>query len=73
MHTLPPYVEAKAYLPVRAWVRGFQADAVALGWRGDRVYLTWKSDMGRHLGWAPAADVQRTNAQADSSMTAESG
>jgi len=56
---LPPYVEAKEHIRVRAWVRGFQVDAEVLGWRGDRVYLTWRSDLGRHLGWVPAADVER--------------
>ena len=59
MHDLPPYVEAREHLPVRAWVRGSETDAVVLGWRGDRVYLTWKSDAGRHLGWVLAADVKR--------------
>lgn len=64
MDTLPPYVEAKDYLPVRAWVRGFQVDGVVLGWRGDRVYLTWKSDRGNHLGWVPATDVERVQPSA---------
>ncbi len=54
-----PYVEAREHLPVRAWVRGFQTDAVVLGWRGERVYLAWKSEAGRDLGWVPARDVQR--------------
>ncbi len=59
MPDLPPYVEAREHLPVRATVRGQLVDAVVLGWRGDRVYLTWRSHMGKHLGWVPAADVER--------------
>ncbi len=46
MADLPPYVEAREHLPVRAWVRGFQIDAVGRGWRGDRVYLTWRTATG---------------------------
>lgn len=57
MPHLPPYVEAREHLPVRAWVRGFPVDAVVLGWRGERVYLTWKTNMGNHLGWVLAAEV----------------
>lgn len=59
MPELPPYVEAKTYLRVRAAVRGQVVDAVVLGWRGQRVYLRWRSDLGQHLGWVPAAAVER--------------
>ncbi len=59
MPSLPPYVEAREHLPVRATIRGARHDAVVLGWRGDRVYLTWKTDIGKHLGSVPAADVER--------------
>ena len=59
MRDLPPYVEAGAYLPVRALVRGSRVDGVVLGWRGDRVHLTWRSDLGNHLGWVPASAVER--------------
>ncbi len=59
MDTLPPYVEAKDHLPVRALVRGEQVAGVVLGWRGDRVYLSWRTDMGNHLGWVPAEAVER--------------
>ena len=62
MADLPPYVEAKEHIHVRAWVRGFEVDAVVLGWTGDHVYLTWKSELGRHLGWVPAAGVERITA-----------
>lgn len=60
MHdTLPPYIEAKDYLPVRAVVRGQTVEGVVLGWRGEQVYLRWKTDMGNHLGWVAATDVER--------------
>ncbi len=36
MPSLPPYVEAREHLPVRAAIRGTRHDAVVLGWRGDR-------------------------------------
>jgi hypothetical protein len=53
------YVEARDHIRARAWVRGFRVDAVVLGWSGTMAYLTWRSDMGAHLGWVPAADVER--------------
>lgn len=59
MDVLPPYVEAKGHLPVRAWVRGFQHDGVVLGCRGNRVHLSWRSDKGTRLGWVPIVDVKR--------------
>ncbi len=59
MRTTQPYVEAKDYIPVRALLRGEHFDGVVLGWRGERVYITWRTDMGKHLGWVPAADVKR--------------
>jgi hypothetical protein len=59
VHDLPPYVEATTYLPVHALVRGAVVEGVVLGWRGDRVYLTWRSDLGNHLGWVPASVVER--------------
>ncbi len=55
----PPYVEAMDYIRVRALVRGQHVDGVVLGWRGDRVYVTWRSDMGDHLGCVSAANVER--------------
>ncbi len=59
MHDQPPYVEAKKYIRVRVTVRGQHVAGVVLGWRGERVHLTWKTDMGNHLGWVAAADVER--------------
>ncbi len=59
MHNRPPYVEATEHLPVRALIRGARHDAAVLGWRGDRVYLTWPPEMGKRLGWVPAAHVVR--------------
>jgi hypothetical protein len=46
-------------LVVSAWVRGFLVDAVVLGWAGRMVLLTWKSDLGSHLEWVTASDVER--------------
>jgi hypothetical protein len=54
------YVETTTdCIRARVWVRGFRVDAVVLGWSGIVVHLTWRSDMGAHLGWVPAADVER--------------
>ena len=63
MHDLP-YVPAAAPVPVCAVVRGErQDDARVLGWRGERVYLSWRTGPGlNHLGWVPAADVERRDA-----------
>jgi hypothetical protein len=58
---LPPYTEAPEPVAVRALVRGELREAWVLGWRGDRVYLQWKTAAGNHLGWVRAADVQRTD------------
>ena len=62
MHVEQPYVPAKQHLQVTATIRGHEHSAVVLGWRGDRVYLTWRTDLGNHLGWVSAADVQRLEA-----------
>ncbi len=61
MPDLPPYVQVTEHMQVHAVVRGTRHDAVVLGRRGDRVYLTWKSTLGNHLGWVPAADIRRCN------------
>ena len=58
MHSLAPYVEAHDFIRARANVRGQQCDVIVLGWRGQRVYLSWRTDMGRHLGRVQAADVE---------------
>jgi hypothetical protein len=52
-------VEAKDFIPVRALVRGQQVEGIVLGWRGDRVYLRWRSDLGQTTGPVPATDVKR--------------
>jgi hypothetical protein len=57
--SLPPYTEAPQPVAVRALVRGTRRDAWVIGWRGDRVYLRWRTELGSHLGWVPAADVER--------------
>lgn len=56
---LQPYVAARDYIRAHANVRGQQYDVIVLGSRGERVYLSWRPDMGRHLGWVPAADGER--------------
>lgn len=61
MPDLQPYVEARDYIRAQANVRGQDYDVIVLGWRGDRVYLSWQTEMGRHLGWVPAAEVQRAS------------
>jgi hypothetical protein len=55
----PPYVEARDYVRVRALVRGELHDGHVLGWRGQRVYVQWRTDPGNHLGCVSAADVER--------------
>jgi hypothetical protein len=57
--SLPPYMQAPEWVAVRVLVRGERRDAWVLGWRGHRVYLRWKTEAGNHLGWVPAADVER--------------
>ncbi len=59
MHVQQPYVPATEHLAVMATIRGQKHSAVVLGWRGDRVCLTWRTDLGSHLGWVAAADVER--------------
>lgn len=59
MSDLPPYVKAATYLPVSAEVRGRRVEGRVLGWRGERVFLTWRSELGNHLGWVPASVVER--------------
>ena len=46
-------------LLARIWHVSAPCPRQSLGWRGDRVYITWKTDMGNHLSWVPAADVER--------------
>ncbi len=52
---------ADHYIRAHARVRGQKYDVIVLGWRGDRVYLSWRTDMGTHLGWVPATDVLRAS------------
>lgn len=54
------YVEAEQPIPVRVTVRdGSVRDGQVLGWRGERVYVSWRTDLGNHLGWVDAAAVER--------------
>jgi hypothetical protein len=59
MHDLPPYVEATIHLPIYAEVHGKRVEGRALGRRADRVFLSWRSDLSAHLGWVPAAVIER--------------
>ena len=60
-----PYVKADHEIPVRIRTRdGSIRDGWALGWRGDRVDVRWRTEMGNHLGWVPAADVERLRTSA---------
>lgn len=60
MPDLPPYVEVRDFLPVRALIRGEQHDGRVRGWRGDPVCRTWSLGPGlNHLGWVLAGDVER--------------
>jgi hypothetical protein len=47
---MPPYIEVRAYIRVRALVRGELYDGHVLGWRGKPVYMQWRTDLGDHLG-----------------------
>jgi hypothetical protein len=57
--TLPRYVRAPNYLPVRARVHGVLLEGHVIGKRGERVYVQYRTAMGNHLAWLPAADVER--------------
>jgi len=70
MHTTPPYVEQHEYIPVHAGSL-LPVEAVVLGWRGSPVYLTRKSEVGRHLGCVPSADVGRVGTRAADRRSSE--
>ena len=55
----PPYVPATEVIVVRVTVRGGVHDGQVLGWRGDRVYASYRTVDGNHLAWVPAVDVER--------------
>jgi hypothetical protein len=60
MQQLEPYVKADPEVPVRVCTYdGTVRDGWAVGWRGDRVDDRWRTEMGNHVGWVPAADVER--------------
>ena len=56
---VPLYVTATEGIVVRVTVRGDVYDGQVLGWRGDRVYVSYRTVDGNHLAWLPAADVER--------------
>lgn len=54
------YVEAERPIAVRVTVPdGSVRDGQVLGWRGDRVCVSWRTGDGTHLGWVDARVVER--------------
>lgn len=56
----PPYVTAEQPIPVIAAVNGQRWPGEVNSWRGERVYVRWRTGAGNHLGWLPADGVERT-------------
>ena len=54
-----PYIPAPEVVVVRVTAHGGVHDGQVLGWRGDRVYVSYRTVDGNHLAWVPAADVER--------------
>jgi hypothetical protein len=54
---LGPYVAAPSPIPVRVRMGAELLPGHVEGWRGDRVYVRYRTSMGSHLGWLPAAEV----------------
>ena len=55
-----PYVPAPEVVVVGVSAHGGVHDGQVLGWRGDRVYVSYRTVDGNHLAWVPGADVERT-------------
>ena len=55
----PPYVAAEPVVPVRVQVGGVERLGEVLGWRGERVYVRYRTGAGNHLSWVPAVAVER--------------
>jgi hypothetical protein len=53
------YVKADSPVFVRVTIRGEQWDGMVLGWRGERVYVQYRSPAGQHLAWVDAGAVER--------------
>jgi hypothetical protein len=51
-------VQAKSPIPVNVLTGGQVLHGHVLGWRGERVYVRYRTSMGNHLAWA---DVERTD------------
>lgn len=54
-----PYVPAKDRTMVLVKVGEDTYSGVVLGWRGCRVFVQYRSDMGNHQAWVPATAVVR--------------
>lgn len=56
---LPPYMPAIPEVVVRVKIGDLWHDGSVLGWRGDRVYVRYRTERGGHLAWLPASEVER--------------
>jgi hypothetical protein len=54
------YVKSPSPIPVRVRICGELLPGHVEGWRGDRVYVRYRTSMGSHLRWLPASVVERT-------------
>ncbi len=55
-----PYVSAPDPVEVTVTVDGKQWPGLVIGWRGDRVDVTWTTGIGAtHIGFVDAAQVER--------------
>jgi hypothetical protein len=53
-----PYVKATSPTPVRARSGGELLPGHVEGWRGDRLYVRYRTPMGSHFKWLPAGAVE---------------
>ena len=49
--TEAPCVPAPAVIVMRVTAHGGVHDGLVLGWRGDRVYVPYRTADGNHLAW----------------------
>ena len=55
----PRYVPAPEVVVVRVTVRGGVHHGQVIGWRGERVYMSYRTVDGNDLAWVPADEVER--------------
>lgn len=59
-------------IPVEVDDNGGTWPGRVLGWRGDRVYVTYNSGIGlKHLTWVPASRVRRVGNDEEAPATPE--